>query len=108
MCQIKKRAHYYTKVALSTYFQLTILSRPFQAEIRGKIVGLTLKTVADNTGKDHLTVVCGAIHSANQFYFTKSYQAYQAMDFHLNFAALRKNPSSLKEMAKVKIATSEV
>ena len=59
----------------------------------------------DNTEKDHFNVVCGAIHSANQFYFTKSYQA---MDFHPNFAALRKKPFSLEEMAKVKIATSEV
>ena len=48
------------------------------------------------------------MQNPNQFYFTESYLQIAHEIFRPNFAALRKNPISLEEMAKVKIATSGV
>ena len=69
-----------------------------------------LKTVTDDTGKDNFTIVFGCFltQNPNQFYFTESYLQIAYEIFRPNFAALRKNPISLEEMAKVKIATSGV
>ena len=69
-----------------------------------------LKTVTDDTGKAHFTIVLGCLQNRNpnQFYFTESYLQIAYEIFRPNFAALRKNPISLEEMAKVKIATSGV
>ena len=69
-----------------------------------------LKTVTDDTGKDHFTNVIGCFQTRNpnQFYFTESYRLIAHEIFRPNHAALRKNPFSLEEMAKVKIATSGV
>ena len=69
-----------------------------------------LKTVTDDTGKDHFTIVfgCFQIRNPNQFYFTESFLVIAHEIFRPNHAALKKNPFSLEEMAKVKIATSGV
>ena len=62
-----------------------------------------------HTGKDNFTIVLGFCHVRNQFYFTENSLdiAYKGF-IRPAFAALRKNPFSLEEMAKVKIATSGV
>ena len=69
-----------------------------------------LKTVTDDTGKAHFTIVLGCLQNRNpnHFYFTESHLQIADEIFRPNFAALRKNPISLEEMAKVKIATSGV
>ena len=71
-----------------------------------------LKTVTDEIGKDHFTIVRGAYfgpESLNPFYFTEDSLPIAHQIFTPSFyAALRKNPFSLEELAKVKIATSGV
>ena len=55
-----------------------------------------------------LDVFKSEIRNPNQFYFTESYLVIAHEIFRPNHAALKKNPFSLEEMAKVKIATSGV
>ena len=136
MCQINKKikAHYHTiirgyltyRLALSIFIW-SIWSRPFftlRQNQKKKCVFfwgnekkkicfwncLTLKTVTNDIGKDNFTIVfgCFQVRNPNQFYFTESCLPIAHEIFLPNFAALRKNPFSLEELTKVKIATSGV
>ena len=72
-----------------------------------------LKTVTDEIGKDHFTIVRGGCYGPdypNPFYFTENSLpiAHEIFFPNPNSALVRKNPFSLEELAKVKIATSGV
>ena len=73
---------------------------------------LFLMTVTDEIGKDHFTIVRAGYfgpENPNPFYFTKSSVTIAHQIFFPSVcAALRKNPPSLEELAKVKIATSGI
>ena len=68
------------------------------------------KTVTDDTGKGHFTIAVAAFfpHNPNQLYLSENGIDIRYEILRLNFAALRKNPFSLEELAKVKMATSGV
>ena len=87
-------------------------TRKFASEI-----SWPLKNVTDEIGKDHFTIVRGEYSQyfgpENQnpsIYFTGNYFSIASQIFfpNLNADLMRKNPFSLEELAKVKIATSGV
>merc|ERR1719483_521296 len=81
----------------------------------GKAI-LFLKTITDDTGKEHFTIVYAEFNPRILIYPNQLYLGYLSEDsnlipdaiFRQNFAAVRKNPFSLETLAKVKMATSGV
>ena len=98
---------------VSEEYAKDILREAFQNDEKTRCKGiLFLKTVTDEIGKDHFTIVrggCFGPENPNPFYFTEASVTIAHQIFFPSFcAALRKNPPSLEELAKVNIATSGI
>ena len=89
--------------------------RKWEKKIASEISWL-FKTVTDDTGKEHFTIVYAEFNPRIHIYPNQLYLGYLSEDsnlipdaiFRQNFAAVRKNPFSLETLAKVKMATSGV
>ena len=96
---------------VSEEYAKDILREAFQKDGKTRCKGiLFLKTVTDEIGKDHFTIVRGGYfgpENPNPFYFTEASNLLPIF-FPSFCAALRNNPPSLEELAKVKIATSGI